>query len=67
MIGGEQFFRWPEKIDKHGFLVQRSSDILCSVNEPVKQDKTKNMLNFSEMYVKKKVQSLSDELLKSLQ
>lgn len=53
MIGGEESFRWPEQTDKPGFLVQRNSDNLCLVNEPVNQDETRNMFKLSEIYVEK--------------
>lgn len=37
MTGGKKSFRWPEKADK---IWIPDSDILCSLNEPVKQGKT---------------------------
>lgn len=58
MTGGKKSFRWPEKVDK---IWIPDSDILCSLNEPVKQGKTRNMFKFSEKDLQK-AQNLFEEL-----
>lgn len=58
MTGGKKSFRWPENADK---IWIPDSDILCSLNEPVKQGKTRNMFKFSEKDLEK-AQNLFEEL-----
>jgi hypothetical protein len=58
MLGGKKSFRWPENADK---IWIPSSDIVCSLKKPVKQDKTRNMFKFSETDLEK-VQNLFERL-----
>ena len=58
MLAGKKSFRWPEQSDK---IWIPSSDILCSMNTPVKQGKTRNMFQISEKDLEK-LQNLFEEL-----
>ncbi|KAL3875659.1 hypothetical protein ACJMK2_033589 [Sinanodonta woodiana] len=44
MVAGKNSFKWPVKPDQ---IWIPSSDVLCSLDEPIKQVKTRNMFKFS--------------------
>ncbi|KAL3880396.1 hypothetical protein ACJMK2_032640 [Sinanodonta woodiana] len=44
MVAGKNSFKWPAKPDK---IWIPSSDVLCSLDKPIKQGKTRNMFKFS--------------------
>lgn len=50
MTRGKKSFRWSEKADK---IWIPDSDTLCSLNEPIKQGKTRHMFKFSEKDLEK--------------
>ncbi|KAL3854818.1 hypothetical protein ACJMK2_014063 [Sinanodonta woodiana] len=58
MVAGKNFFKWPVKPDQ---IWIPSSDVLCSLDEPIKQGKTHNMFKFSGRDFEK-VRNLFDRL-----
>ena len=59
MVAGKNSFKWPAKPDQ---IWIPSSDVLCSLDEPIKQGKTRNMFKFSGRDLEK-VRNLFDRLL----
>ena len=59
MVAGKNFFEWPAKPDQ---IWIPSSDVLCSLDEPIRQGKTHNMFKFSGRDLEK-VRNLFDRLL----